>query len=92
MLVGRWRQEGRESQFGGGQANAQAGELREKLPAGPHQGAELPLIHLTNLNDPASRNDGRAQSMVTGMVTPSEPKDLDERGRETKNLVWERTS
>ena len=92
MLVGRGRQEGRKSGFGPGQANSQGSKLCQELTAGAHLGAELALIHLTNLNDPALRNDGREQSMVTGMVTPSEPKDLDERRCETKNLVWERAS
>ena len=92
VLVGRWRQERRESQFSARQTYPQAGHLSEKLPAGTRYGAKLPLIHLTNLNDPALRNDAGAQTMVTGMVTPPETKGLDESECETKNLVWKRTS
>ena len=62
MLLGRWRQEGSESPLGARQANPQGGHLSEKLPAGPDYGAKLPLIHLTNLNDPALGNDGRSKN------------------------------
>ena len=64
----------------------QAGHLSEELRREAH-GAKLPLIHLTNLNDPGPRNDHGEETMVTGMVTPAEPKDLDERKSETKNLL-----
>jgi hypothetical protein len=93
VLFGRWGQERGKSQFRAcWQANSQAGHLSEKIAAGARYGAKLPLIHLTNLNDPAPRNDGGGQTRVTGMVTPPEPKDLDERWGQTKNLVCGRAS
>jgi hypothetical protein len=79
VLLGRWWQERSEPRFGVGQANPQAGHPSEKFPAGTDYGAKLPLIHYSNLNDPALRNDAGAQTRVTGMVTPGESKDLDER-------------
>jgi hypothetical protein len=36
-------------------------------------------IHLANLNDPAPWKEYREETRVTGMVTPAEPKGLDEK-------------
>jgi hypothetical protein len=36
-------------------------------------------IHFTNLNDPGPENDYGGTVRVTGMVTPAEPKELDEK-------------
>ena len=88
MLLRRWRQEGSESRFGAGQANPHAGHLSRNFRRERIRGrTPVSIIHLTNLNDPGPRNDHGEETMVTGMVTPAEPKDLDERKSETKNLL-----
>ena len=62
---------------------------RERL-MGPNFLFSLNPLHKFKRSCPG--NDDGGQTRVTGMVTPPEPKDLDERGGETKNLVCERAS